>query len=236
MSSQHVTAANHRGLLSKRTTIASAFGPFLALLLGLSLGLAGCGQEEPPLELPPRAIQWARVSDTPGNASRVISGIVTAVSDTRLAFEVQGVVASVDVNFGDQVAKGQVLATLDPEPLQLTVRDAEAQLASARATFQDASLTFERATVLFEQDVASAAERDRAQARYDSTRSGVQAAERASDSPNAIFEDLLFEPPSTARSPFATSTAPRRSPRARSPSRWTAASPACASRCRCRRR
>ncbi len=133
--------------------------------------------EDAPIELAPRAIAWRRVSDTPGTARRVISGIVTAVSDTRLAFEVQGVVATVDVNFGDSVTKGQVLATLDPEPLELTVRDAEAQLASAHADFQDAAVTFARATALFEQDVASAAERDRAEARNDSTRSGVEAVE-----------------------------------------------------------
>jgi RND family efflux transporter MFP subunit len=140
-------------------------------------GMVGCGQEEAPLELPPRAIQWVRVSDTPGNAERVISGIVTAVSDTRLAFEVQGVVATVDVNFGDSVTEGQVLATLDPEPLELTVRDAEAQVAAARATFQDAVLTYERAKALFEQDVASEAERDRAEAQYNSTKSAVEANE-----------------------------------------------------------
>jgi RND family efflux transporter MFP subunit len=118
-----------------------------------------------------------RVSGTPGNAERVISGIVTAVSDTRLAFEVQGVVATVDVNFGDSVTEGQVLATLDPEPLELTVRDAEAQVAAARATFQDAVLTYERAKALFEQDVASEAERDRAEAQYNSTKSAVEANE-----------------------------------------------------------
>ena len=86
-------------------------------------------------------------------------------------------VATVDVNFGDMVKSGQVLATLDPEPLELTVRDAEAQLAAARANFQDASVTFERATALFELDVSSAAERDRAEARNDSARSRVEAAE-----------------------------------------------------------
>jgi RND family efflux transporter MFP subunit len=167
MSLQRAAAADRRRIIAKLAILA----------FSISLGLAGCGQEEALLELPPRAIAWRRVSDTPGTARRVISGIVTAVSDTRLAFEVHGVVATVDVNFGDMVTSGQVLATLDPEPLELTVRDAEAQLASARADFQDAALTFARATSLFEQDVASAAERDRAKARNDSTRSGVEAAE-----------------------------------------------------------
>lgn len=159
---------DHQLIIAKLTTFAFGFCIFV--------GLGGCSAEEALVELPPRAIQWARVSDTPGDARRVISGIVTAVSDTRLAFEVHGVIATVDVNFGDTVTSGQVLATLDPEPLELTVREAEAQLAAARADFQDASVTFNRATALFEQDVASAAERDRAEAHYNSTRSRVDAA------------------------------------------------------------
>ena len=183
-------------ITGRRRIIEKLSAPVLGLCLSLFLGLTGCGQEEPPLELPPRTIQWERVSDTPGNAVRVISGIVTAVSDTTLAFEVQGVVATVDVNFGDSVTKGQVLATLDQEPLELTVRDAEAQLSSARARFKDAAVTFERATQLFEQHVASAAERDRAQAQHDSTRSAVEATQARL----ALAQRDLRR--STLRSPF----------------------------------
>jgi RND family efflux transporter MFP subunit len=139
--------------------------------------LVACAEEAPPPELPPRAIQWMRVSVDEGQGHRIISGIVTAVSDTKLAFEVKGNVATVDAALGDQVKKGQVLASLDPEPLELAVRDAEANLASAKASFQDASVSFDRARVLFEQDVASAAERDRAEARYDSAQSSVEAGE-----------------------------------------------------------
>ncbi|MBW2231160.1 MAG: biotin/lipoyl-binding protein, partial [Deltaproteobacteria bacterium] len=98
----------HSARAHKRVLLPLA--PLLATLVA-GLGMLGCAQEEPPPELPPRAIQWARVSSTPGEAERVISGIVTAVSDTKLAFEVPGVVATVEVNFGDAVTAGQVLAT-----------------------------------------------------------------------------------------------------------------------------
>lgn len=169
MSLQRAAVNDYQQIIARLATLAAAFS--------VSVGLAGCGEEEPLLELPPRAIQWTRVSDSPIDARRVISGIVTAVSDTRLAFEVQGVVATVDVNFGDIVTSGQILATLDPEPLELTVRDAEAQLAASRAEFQDATVTYERAAALFRENVTSAAERDRAKARFDSTRSRVDAAQ-----------------------------------------------------------
>jgi multidrug efflux pump subunit AcrA (membrane-fusion protein) len=111
--------------------------------------LSACSEQAPPAEMPPRAIQWMKVSSESADGHRIISGIATAVSDTTLAFEVKGTVATVDVVLGDRVKKGQVLASLDPEPLELAVRDAEANLSSAQALLQDATVTFERATTLF---------------------------------------------------------------------------------------
>ena len=69
-----------------------------AISLCFSVGVAlGCRQEVAEPELPPRAIQWLRVSGAVSGDQRVISGIVTAVSDTSLAFEVGGIVESYDL-------------------------------------------------------------------------------------------------------------------------------------------
>lgn len=149
-----------------------------ALLLGFAAGLGamGCGRDAPPPDFPPRAIMWERVSGDLAKQQRVISGIVTAISDTQLAFEVGGNVETVEVNLGDDVAAGQVLARLDPEPFELNVRDAEAALAQEVALQQSARADFERAKRLFEADVASRQEYDRALAMRDSRDSQVEAA------------------------------------------------------------
>ena len=94
-------------------------------------GLSGCRAQEAPPELPPRAIQWQRISSAAAYQQFVIPGIVTAVTDTQLAFDVGGLVESVEVALGDDVEKDQVLARLDPEPFELAVRDAEAALDQA---------------------------------------------------------------------------------------------------------
>jgi multidrug efflux pump subunit AcrA (membrane-fusion protein) len=102
--------------------------------VALLAALTGCGEEVMPPELPPRAIQWLRVSGGVSSEQRVISGIVTAISDTQLAFEVGGIVETVEVSLGDVVENEQVLARLDPEPFRLTVSDAEAALAEVPTT------------------------------------------------------------------------------------------------------
>ncbi len=138
---------------------------------------AGCGQEELPPELPPRAIQSMRVSTSLANEQRVISGVVTAVSETQLAFEVGGSVKTVDVKLGDQVKEGQVLAKLDPEPFELAVNDARATLGQEVALRKAANAEFSRTQKLFEANVKSRQELDRATALRDSHKSQVEAAE-----------------------------------------------------------
>jgi RND family efflux transporter MFP subunit len=107
---------------------------------------------------------------------RVISGIVTAIDETSLAFEVGGTVEDVTVRLGDRVSRGDVLARLDPEPFELAVRDAEAELADIIARRQAAEANYQRTKELFEADVASRQELDRDTARRDSTASRVDAA------------------------------------------------------------
>jgi multidrug efflux system membrane fusion protein len=149
----------------------------LAVATMTMIGFVGCAKEEPPPELPPRSILWERVSEGAGGQLRVISGIVTAVDDTTLAFEVGGIVDRVPVNLGDLVAKNDVLANLDPEPFELKVSDAQAELSKAIARRASASADFERTTKLFEADVSSRQELDRDRARRDSLEGQVDAAE-----------------------------------------------------------
>jgi len=137
---------------------------------------AGCREPEAVEELPPRAIRWMEVKgDLPAD-ERVISGIVTSIDETSLAFEVGGTVLEVVVRLGDEVKRGDVLARLDPEPFELAVRDAEAELADIVARKQAAEANYQRTRELFEADVASRQELDRDTARRESTASRVEAA------------------------------------------------------------
>jgi RND family efflux transporter MFP subunit len=116
-----------------------------------------------------------KVSGSVGEEQRMISGILVAADNSRLGFEVGGTVQDVEVDMGATVQRDQVLARLDPEPFELAVRDAEALLAKQRAVYEDARVRNLRAIALFEEEVASAAERDSARARFESAESQVEA-------------------------------------------------------------
>jgi RND family efflux transporter MFP subunit len=132
----------------------------------LLAALNGCGGDVAPAELPPRAIRWERVSGEVPPEQRVISGIVTALDDTRLAFEVAGTVESVDASMGDMVDEGQSLARLDPEPLELAVRESEAASAKADSQRDLARVTLERVRTAYERQAARQHEVDAAAAEY----------------------------------------------------------------------
>jgi RND family efflux transporter MFP subunit len=117
------------------------------------------------------------VSESIADEQRVISGILVAAEDSRLGFEVGGTVQSVEVEMGSAVQRDQVLASLDPEPFELAVRNAEALHAKQKALHADARADNARATALFREGVTSEAERDRARARFESAESQMEAAD-----------------------------------------------------------
>src|SRR5271169_2971585 len=61
------------------------------------------------------------------------SGNVQAASQLDLGFKTSGTVTHIYVTQGEQVAEGQLLATLDPQSAEVTLEQAKATLQSAEA-------------------------------------------------------------------------------------------------------
>jgi RND family efflux transporter MFP subunit len=91
------------------------------------------------------------VSEQPAEKIFKFSGQVAAVDSSGLSFQVAGQVASVEVDIGDRVKKGQVLAVLDPEPYQLEVDATEAELIKSRDNVTKTKAEYERQKKIFEQ-------------------------------------------------------------------------------------
>src|ERR1043166_10253526 len=69
--------------------------------------------------------------------SVVTTGQVRSEAVSLLKSETQGPIAAVLVRPGDRVSKGQALLQVDPRPLDLAVKDAEAKLDQARLQLLD---------------------------------------------------------------------------------------------------
>ena len=77
------------------------------------------------------------------------AGTVQPKVQTALGFRVIGLLVARNVDIGDSVTRGQVLAAIDPTTLQLAVGSARADLASAEATRANAVSVEERTRALF---------------------------------------------------------------------------------------
>ena len=119
-------------------------------LLCISVALTACKEKTEIIEVV-RAIKTITVSDQPAEKIFKFSGQVAAVDSSGLSFQVGGQVASVEVDNGDRVKKGQVLAVLDPEPYQLEVDAIQAELVKARDNVSKTKAEYERQKHIFEQ-------------------------------------------------------------------------------------
>jgi RND family efflux transporter MFP subunit len=86
-------------------------------------------------------------------ATVTASGSVHAPRSTELGPEVGGRLVRVMVDVGDSVREGAPVFRIDPEPYQLTLEDAQAGLALARAELEQAEQEMKRASTLADQQV-----------------------------------------------------------------------------------
>ena len=111
------------------------------------------------------------------------AGMSTADDATNLAFKISGQVLSVPVVKGDSVARGALLAVLDP-------RDVELQVEATRSAFMEARSRLERAKRLRDHDAVSQQDVESAEAAF------VQARSKYENSKDLLVETKL-------RAPFA---------------------------------
>jgi RND family efflux transporter MFP subunit len=94
---------------------------------------AGATGPRPASATEPRAVRLVPVSLQSIARTVVGQGTLTADEQTTLAFKVSGRVASITVDLGSRVRKGDVVAHLDETDFESRVRQSEAALQQARA-------------------------------------------------------------------------------------------------------
>lgn len=145
-------------------------------LLSLSVFLTGC---QPPEQapLPPRAVRTTVVGLADVASSYQLAGEVKARVESRLSFQVGGRVASRNVNLGQRVRRGDILASIDPRDLSLALQAAQARVESARAELTLAQSERDRFAELRRQEVMPQNSLDAKEATLSATRSRFEEAQ-----------------------------------------------------------
>ena len=125
--------------------------------------LSACSKKEPSPE-PVRAVKLLTVGEGQIESTQEYSGDVRARIESRLGFRVAGKITKREVELGQRVKAGQVLARLDARDYQLSADAARAQLSSATTQRDLAQANAQRFRTLRAQNFISAAEMERYEA------------------------------------------------------------------------
>lgn len=157
-----------------------------ASLFSITLFTVACKKETAPSK-PPMPVHTALVQGYEvGNAARYSASIVPN-AQVNLAFQSGGYVDRIrqvrgtdggmrNIDQGDWVTKGTVLAVVDQQNYQDKLAQAKAQLAGYQAERDKAKLTFDRTAALYATQSATKPDYDSAKAQLDSSTASVAAA------------------------------------------------------------
>ncbi len=154
----------------------------LFVFISLLFVLSGCSQRQSSSEVvrPVKVI----IADRAGFLEKDFAGMATADDAVNLAFKVSGQVLAMPVSEGEAVAKGRLLAELDP-------RDIELQVAADRSAFEQARSQLARMERLVQHEAVSQQEVEAARTRFTQSQSAYE---------NTL--DMLKE--TKLRAPFAS--------------------------------
>ena len=185
----------------------------LLIFLPLLFVAASCTSSKPEHVAAPetfREVAIYRAANTRVPDLMVAIGTVRATETAQISSQMMGNVLSVKVREGDQVSRGQVLATIDPAQAQAGLDRAEAAFAAAQhemaAAESERSLnesTLKRFDTLYQRKSVSPQEYDEVKARYQGALARAEAAQSsAAQAKAAVMQAQTAFGYTNLRSPF----------------------------------
>jgi RND family efflux transporter MFP subunit len=171
----------------------------LVLSAGIILPLAACGDSGDSAAKAKQIVRGLRtvlVKDEERTTERKYPSVLQPTSISTLSFEISGKLSKVNLDVGQVVKKGEVLARVDPRTLELKVDSAEAELRRSESSARTTQADFERKDALLKRGVVSAAVADQSRNEAESAKAKLVQAKK---SLATAKEDLTK---SVLRSPF----------------------------------
>lgn len=152
--------------------------PLLCLGL-LSLAACGKGKEQGPPQMPPPEVGVVKAQAQSTPLTKDLVGRVSAFRSADVRARVSGVLLKRVYQEGTDVKQGQVLFEIDPAVYQAALNSAQANLASAQATYVNYHKTADRLRQLRPKNFVSQSDLDAAEANERSSAAAVKQSEAA---------------------------------------------------------
>jgi multidrug efflux system membrane fusion protein len=177
----------------------------VAITLAAALFTTGCHSKK-PLEQPPQGVHAQVIQATSSTSDGLrFSAVVTPYAQVPLAFRVPGYVTALkqvhgeggmrDINEGDTVTKGTVLARIRASEYEDKVHQASSETEAAKAAAAKAQYDWDRAQRLYAAQSITKPEFEAAEAQYKSTHAQVRAAEAQTSEARVSLGDTTLVAP-----------------------------------------
>ncbi len=148
------------------------------LLIMLTLILYYCsGRQNISTEII-RPVRYEKVIMYGGEQTRTFSGVSKSGIETNLSFKVGGTLRRLNVEVGDQVRAGQLLAVLDATDYNLQLDQTKSARTQAEVRMQNARSNYDRISRLYETGSVSVNDYEQAKTAFESARAGLNSARK----------------------------------------------------------
>ena len=154
----------------------------IALLSSFILLLTACSDPQPEsTDKVIRGLKAIRITQTANTELRRYPSIVEPAKESKLSFEVAGQLLELDLEVGQKVIEGEVLATLNSTSLELQEQEARARLEEAQATVRNAQADYDRKAKLKDDGFVTQAEFDQSSSTLSGSKALVLQAQKQLD-------------------------------------------------------
>ncbi len=148
------------------------------LLIWMALTLNFCsGRQDSSSEII-RPVRYEKVIMYGGEQTRTFSGVSKSGLETNLSFKVGGTLRRLNVEVGDQVRAGELIAVLDATDYNLQLDQTKSASTQAEVRMQNARSTYDRISRLYETGSVSVNDYEQAKTAFESARAGLNSARK----------------------------------------------------------
>lgn len=149
-------------------------------LIALS-GLQACSEGEQTADHPVRGMRAYKVAARAESRVRRFPSVLQPADISVLSFEISGQLKAVNLEVGQKVQLGDLLAEIDPRSLQTQVEQANAAVQQAEAQLANAQADFQRKEELLKRGVTTQAAFDQSKTAVLTTKAQLDQAQRQLD-------------------------------------------------------
>ena len=172
----------------------------IALAAAALLTVAACKKEASKADATAQTFGAAPVKVFKAARERITekltyTGTLEALNKINITPETGGKIARIYVEAGDRVAKGQLLAELETESIRLQLKQAEAGVSVAEASYADALRNKERMDRLIKESAVSEQQREKIQLAFDAAAAQLEQARAALNLARHALDVSLMKAP-----------------------------------------